>query len=67
MLTAHAQPTRRPSPASLVHKVKRGETLRQIATRYAVSTESIATANHLSRQGRLIVGQILKIPREGSR
>jgi len=55
------------SPASLVHKVKRGETLRQIATRYAVSTESIATANHLSRQGRLIVGQILKIPREGSR
>jgi len=32
-----------------------------------VSTESIATANHLSRQGRLIVGQILKIPREGSR
>jgi LysM repeat protein len=55
------------APAPLVHKVKRGETLQGIATRYAVTTDSIRTANQLSRQARLVAGQILKIPLETTR
>lgn len=54
-------------PAPLVHKVKRGETLNGIATRYDVSTESIRAANKLSRQARIVAGQILKIPIEAPR
>jgi LysM repeat protein len=53
-----------PAPAPLIHKVRRGETLQKLALRYAVSAEAIASENKLSRQARLVTGQILKIPLE---
>src|SRR6185436_8431414 len=54
-------------PQLIVHKVRRGETLQAIATRYDVSAETIASANKLSRSARLVAGQILKIPPDASR
>lgn len=48
-------------PKHVVHKVRRGETLQRIASRYGVSIASIRKANNL-RHSRLIVGQILRIP-----
>ena len=54
------------SPTPLVHKVKRGETLSGIATRYDVTPDAIRAANKLPRQARIVAGQILKIPLEAT-
>ena len=48
----------------LIHVVKSGETLWQIANRYRVSTVSIAEVNGLPDPNRLVVGQALVIPTE---
>ncbi len=45
----------------LVHKVRRGETLRSIARKYGISTSVLAEANRL-RSHRLGVGKSLAIP-----
>ena len=49
------------TPKRRTHKVKRGDTLSEIAERYASSTHKIMQANSLSSQT-VILGQILKIP-----
>ncbi|AWO75446.1 LysM peptidoglycan-binding domain-containing protein [Geobacillus thermoleovorans] len=46
----------------IVHVVKRGETLWQLAQRYGVPLERIVAANELSDPNRLAVGQALVIP-----
>lgn len=43
------------------HKIRRGETLSEIAVRYSVSLSSLRAANDLSND-RIMVGQVLKIP-----
>lgn len=48
--------------AKTVHKVRRGETLENIAKRYGVSMPKIAKANALPRSGRLLAGAQLVIP-----
>jgi len=56
----------RPAPAVAVsgaHVVEAGENLLQIARRYGVSAESIASANGLANPNRILVGQTLQIPR----
>ncbi|HWP58253.1 MAG TPA: transglycosylase SLT domain-containing protein [Candidatus Acidoferrales bacterium] len=61
---APAQPVREPvEQAMLRHKVKRGETLYQIARRYEASVEEIAEANGLKKTRLLNIGQVLIIPR----
>jgi membrane-bound lytic murein transglycosylase D len=47
---------------SVQHRVKRGETLSKIATRYGVSVRAIQSANRLASPNRLSVGQALVIP-----
>jgi len=47
---------------SVVHFVQKGETLWQISRKYQVSVQSISSANQISENGRLIVGQKLVIP-----
>jgi nucleoid-associated protein YgaU len=51
-----------PSPTPLVHTVKRGENLTQIAARYKVTVEAIVEANGLKNANLIEVGQKLVIP-----
>ncbi len=55
--TAHATP-------QLVgyHKIRRGETLSSIATRYGTTVNTIARANNISRTHRIIAGNVIKVP-----
>ena len=46
------------------HRVKRGETVAQIARRYGASVERILEANSLSRANLLQVGALLLVPRK---
>ena len=48
-------------PSGLTHKVKRGETLSEIARKYSVQPRILMAYNNL-RKSRLRVGQILRIP-----
>ncbi|HEX9137343.1 MAG TPA: LysM peptidoglycan-binding domain-containing protein, partial [Nitrospirota bacterium] len=51
-----------PKVEYVMHRVRRGETLRLIALRYRTTTQRIMEANNL-RKGKLLrVGQKLKIP-----
>ncbi len=43
------------------HKIRRGETLSEIAVRYSISLASLRAANDLAND-RIMVGQVLKIP-----
>lgn len=47
------------------HKVKRGETLSSIASKYGVSLSALKDANGFGRKPKLSVGQNLLIPRPG--
>jgi spore germination protein len=49
----------------LIHVVRSGETLWQIANNYNVSTSSIVQVNGLLNPNQLVVGQALVIPAEG--
>lgn len=50
------------TPAGLTHKVKRGETIYQIAREYSVQPKILMAYNNL-RRARLRVGQVLRIPK----
>ncbi|MCM3571440.1 LysM peptidoglycan-binding domain-containing protein [Neobacillus mesonae] len=50
----------------LIHVVTSGETLWQIASRYAVSMNSIISTNELENPNQLVVGQALVIPKPGT-
>jgi spore germination protein len=49
-----------------IHVVQRGESLYAIGRTYGVSVEEIATANEIPDPSRLVVGQAIVIPVEGS-
>jgi membrane-bound lytic murein transglycosylase D len=51
-----------PKVEYIMHRVRRGETLKLIALRYRTSTQKIMDANNLRRGKLLRVGQKLKIP-----
>jgi membrane-bound lytic murein transglycosylase D len=46
----------------VTYKVKRGETLGDIAGRYSISVRDIATLNRLSASAKLRAGQVIKVP-----
>ncbi len=48
------------------HKIRRGETLSSIATRYGTSVNVIAHANNISRTHRIIAGNVIKVPSSGT-
>jgi murein DD-endopeptidase MepM/ murein hydrolase activator NlpD len=49
-------------PKEVVHYVQKGETLWGISRKYQVSLQSITSANRISENSRLVVGQKLVIP-----
>ncbi len=51
-----------PRVAGGTHRVRSGETLTSIASRYGVSSEALARTNGLSNPHQLSVGQLLRIP-----
>jgi LysM repeat protein len=58
-------PTATPSGGSVVHIVKPGETLSQIAAAYHVAAQAIVDANGLSDPNHIVAGQELIIPVSG--
>lgn len=44
------------------HRVKRGETLAEIAQAYKVGVKEIQQANNISNENRISIGQVLQIP-----
>src|SRR5215468_2010329 len=46
----------------ITYKVKRGETLGDVAGRYNISVRDIATLNRLSASAKLRAGQVIKVP-----
>jgi membrane-bound lytic murein transglycosylase D len=57
------KPKREPKIQVVRHRVKRGETIAQIARRYGASVERILQANSIHRANLLQVGALLLIPR----
>lgn len=51
-----------PSEETIEHRVRSGQTLQQIAERYKVNIQDLASANNLSITASLRVGQVLKVP-----
>ncbi len=49
-------------PVSGSHRVRRGETLSGIASRYGVSAARLASLNGLSKRNLIRIGQVLKLP-----
>jgi len=57
---------RPPQPKYVYHRVRRGESVSSIASRYHTSVSRIARANHLNRRYTIVAGKTLKIPVKGS-
>lgn len=55
-----------PENAYVYHRVKKGETLSLIATRYRTSVRKIVLANNIRKRHFIRVGQKLKVPLRGS-
>ncbi len=52
-----------PSKRAVIrHKVRRGESLASIASKYNISVAMLASYNHLSKKHRPVAGQRLKVP-----
>ena len=58
---------RKPGPAYVRHKVRRGESLSVIADKYRTSVSAIVAANHLRSRHTIRAGRWLKIPSRGYR
>ncbi|HEV2664085.1 MAG TPA: transglycosylase SLT domain-containing protein [Blastocatellia bacterium] len=60
--TAIAAATAGGSVKMVTYRVKRGETLGDVAGRYNISVRDIATLNRLSPSAKLRAGQVIKVP-----
>jgi murein DD-endopeptidase MepM/ murein hydrolase activator NlpD len=49
-------------PRALLHVIRRGETLSEIAASYGISVEALRRANQLQNSNHVIVGEALRIP-----
>jgi membrane-bound lytic murein transglycosylase D len=54
------------APGIVYHRVRRGETLSTIASRYRTSVNQIALYNNLRSHHYIVAGKILKIPQSGA-
>jgi len=54
------------TPGIAYHRVRRGETLSTIASRYRTTVSQIALYNNIHRQNYIVAGKILKIPQSGT-
>lgn len=53
--------------AAVTHRVRAGETMGSIATRYGMTASSLARNNAIRNVNRLRIGQVLQIPARGTR
>ena len=60
--SAMASATAGGSTKMITYKVKRGESLGDVAGRYNISVRDLATLNRLSASAKLRAGQVLKVP-----
>jgi membrane-bound lytic murein transglycosylase D len=51
-----------PPPKYVFHRVKKGDTLSELAKKYKTSIRAISIANHIHKSHRIIAGKVLKIP-----
>lgn len=56
-----------PPPMYVFHRVRRGETLSEIAEKYKSSIRSISLVNNINRSHRIYAGKVLKIPSRSNR
>lgn len=49
----------------MYHRIRRGQTLSTIATRYGVSVREIVALNNLRSKHRIRAGQVLRLPQQG--
>lgn len=57
-----AEPSQKPAEHYVYHRVRRGDTLSTIASRYKTDMNGIMRANRIHRKHYLVAGKILKIP-----
>ena len=62
---AQAQAESKPGPGLVYHRVRPGETLFIIASRYNTTVKDIARYNNIHKKNYITTGHILKIPRSG--
>jgi murein DD-endopeptidase MepM/ murein hydrolase activator NlpD len=60
--TLAPSPGKRRSPHTLLHVIRRGETLSEIAHAYGISVDALRRANRLPHTSHVIVGETLRIP-----
>jgi lysozyme len=60
-----SSPTVAKTTGTVTHKVKRGDTLWDIARKYGTTTAKLRRLNNLSRSSRIYVGQSLYVSRQG--
>ena len=60
------QPTTQPSTGVTTYVVKKGDTLSGIASRYGTTYQALAQYNGISNPNLIYVGQVIKIPTNGS-
>ncbi len=60
--TATTRPTITPTPEPILYTVESGDTLSEIATKFAVNLEDLMVMNNLTNAHQLSLGQILIIP-----
>ncbi len=60
--TPAVTPTPTPTPAPLIHRVRPGDTLSEIAQFYSVSLESLQSINGIANPNDLFAGQELRLP-----
>ena len=58
----HTAPARKPAAAATTHVVAKGESLSTIAAHYKVSTARLKSANNITDERKLRIGQKLVIP-----
>lgn len=64
--TPQPQPTPQPSTGVTTYVVKKGDTLSGIASRYGTTYQALAQYNGISNPNLIYVGQVIKIPTNGS-
>lgn len=63
---AKKAPAKAAAPKTTTHKVRKGETLSKIASKYGTTIAAIQTANGMGKSTNLQIGKVLKIPAKGA-